>query len=211
MSTHSSKSNQSKATRKANPLLIIFGILLLLAIVATTWWYFFASPQSKQQNSTTNTTQNQTVDTTPDTPDELPKDDIVKAGDVFKIPELGIQFELPEGLEGLEYEVREWNSIDDASGDTIKHESPYFVTSLLKERDTRCSYGAIGVITRVSPQIMESDNPIPAKYKKKLGESYYIFNGPTQPCSAEDDTNKLQSLQISLLLESLQTIELSRN
>lgn len=148
MSTYSSKSNQPKATRKANPLLIIFGILLLLAIVATTWWYFFASPQAKQQNSTTNTTQNQTVDNTPNIPDEPSKDDIIKAGDVFKIPELGIQFVLPEGLEGLEYEVAEDKYIND-SGVVTQVKFAYFSSSELRKVDSRCGRSALGQIRKI--------------------------------------------------------------
>lgn len=182
---------------------------MLIIVLAGTWWYF--NGPNLQLSSTFPANSAEQKDSIEELKQPTNPNDITDAhNNIFKIPELGIQFVLPEGLEGLEYEMREWNSIDN-SGNTTKHTSPYFVTDLLREKDLQCSYGAIGVISKIPPSLMESDSPIPSKYKRKMGENYYIFNGPPQPCSLDEAANSLQSSQINLLLGVLKVAELSRD
>jgi len=176
--------------------LIAIGVVVLAGAVAGAWYY--TEVVTKQDTSTP-------------PPVEQPKDDPTaptnpdQNKNIFKIPELGIQFELPEGLEGLEYEMVDTSYVDEY-GRVVERMSPGFTTKKLRESGERCGPGATGSILKV-PASTNFERPVPDRYKKALGDSYLIINTPQQPCSLDQGANALQSRQVELLVETLQTAQ----
>lgn len=168
-------------------------VVLLFTLAALGVWAYNAT---KKSNSTTGSTIPTNSTQTPATsPTQTPTDTRV-----FKIPELGIQMTLPEGLEGLEYKVDKNSSTGDIYA--------IFNTKDLKQADQNCvKYGSIGTFMRYSkdPTDRSSSN------LKKIGVNYYEYIHPQQSCTTSDVVDELQTKQSALLSEAFDTIAIITN
>lgn len=81
-----------------NNLRILVLILVGAALVVFCWWYFFVNKPVNTSVIEKTGAVEQNSPAQPQSPQAV--------ANIFKIPELGIQLTLPEGLEGLEYRVR---------------------------------------------------------------------------------------------------------
>ncbi len=195
---------KTKPSRSNRTVFIVVGVIVALAL-ALGGWYFCNKTQSQQNNNTTDVTQNKPIDSDVDTPNEVPQDDIVRAGDTFKIPELGIQFVLPEGLEGLEYEMIYDNNTNKVAS---------FSSRSLIKADSRCNPKngtPLGAITSMpdttdpkellGPYVTLSDENF-----KHINGRYVILQAPQSGCSDRTDALDLQTKQGHLLWSIFKTV-----
>lgn len=187
---------QGKQQANTNRKLLALAALILLA-GALALGYFFLKNNTTLFGS--NTQPNQTTQTTTQPNTTQPGGTTTPIADrKFPIPELGITLTLPDGLEGLEYKV----TTDEYTKDLSVN-----ITSKDLMKESSCAWGAIGSIKRLSQSPEETlyKNVISRNDWKKVGEHYYLFRGPQSACSEDENTNKLQSSQASLLRKSIQT------
>lgn len=190
-----------KNSNRYNNIVYIIASILLVAVLVFTGWYLYGQSHSTQQSSTTNTVKDNPANSNVEKPNETPKDDIAQAGDIFKIPELGIQFVLPEGLEGLEYEMIYDNNVNKVAS---------FSSRSLIKADSRCNPKngtPLGAITSMpdttdpkellGPYVTLSDENF-----KHINGRYVILQAPQSGCSDKMDVGDLQTRQVNLLYES---------
>ena len=164
-------------------------VIVILACAAVYMTSYYASHNNAVVTGNSSSTQG-TTQPPIDTNTQQPVD-----GQTFKIPELGIQMTLPEGLEGLEYNV-ETNSQDSR----VLYAN--FVTADIIEKnggDARCSIGTIARWTSNPGELGSSARAI------SIGKYYYSYTSPQQPCINTDATDSMQQQQSSLLQKAFDT------
>lgn len=202
-----STKNPTLPTKTRRKRLLILSILLAVLLVATAFcvWYYYSNDQSKQASNHSTANQNNQTNPINQLPDnnhpELPKETILK------IPELGIQFTLPEGLEDLEYRVIEGNG----GSDVIRHVT--FITKSLMDLDKQKSgnnggyctaeRGVIGGII-LYKNSHHDEGGYANTTKVKSGHAGYM--GTQSGCSVSEEVFNLQLQQASLLREASKTI-----
>lgn len=194
MTSNKATPKHSLKTKKAYA---IIGVAALVAILILAAWYLYHQ-SSSQQNNVTNTTNNKPIDDN-SMPDQTPAPDgdVVKVGQIFRIPELGIQFELPEGLEGLEYEV--------VGRDSSKAISVAFTLQEYRKSSDLCNAknAPLGALVRFSYNPLENPDMTGAFPQNTFTiEPYYFsYRSPQQPCSQDDDMAQKQ-IDLSVKLNS---------
>lgn len=178
----------------------LIGAVLLLAIIvvlaAASWAVYqrvkpsttttsttpHNSTSSNQQSGGTGTQQTQT--------------------NLFRIPELGIEITVPDGLKDLKYVV----DTTSVSGTTFVR----LTTGSLEAIDgesSQCSaaQSALGVMWKTTSN--PADTGARATTYKKVGDSYILYDHPQQGCSNVPATNQRQSSQTMLLQAAVQTAQ----
>ena len=173
---------------------------MLIIVLAGTWWYF--NGPNLQLSSTFPANSAEQKDSIEEPKQPTNPNDITDAhNNIFKIPELGIQFVLPEGLEGLEYEMID-TSYTDESGVRVERFSPAFITEGVRGKGGLCGFGSVGTISVISKDMPDYNR----EYIKSTGGVYYIINGPQSSCSYAEGTAELQSEQFNLLVQAFKSM-----
>lgn len=170
-------------------------LLLLVVIIAlgVLGYLFFYQNNAKRDNSTATTTappasqspQQSTNSTTPP----------VASTQTFKIPELGAQMTLPDGLEGLRYNID-----TSVQGLTLAN----FTTSTLVASSSSCTEGAIGSIAlyyQTDPKAIHAN----VTDSRQVGKYYYAYIHPQSGCST-GSTSNLQAQQADQLHQAFATL-----
>ena len=182
-----------------NNLRILVLILVGAALVVFCWWYFFVNKPVNTSVIEKTGAVEQNSPAQPQSPQAV--------ANIFKIPELGIQLTLPEGLEDLEYRVIEGNG----GSDVIRHVT--FITKSLMDLDKQKSgnnggyctaeRGVIGGII-LYKNSHHDEGGYANTTKVKSGHAGYM--GTQSGCSGSEEVVNLQLQQASLLREASKTI-----
>lgn len=180
---------KTKSSRNSRTGIIIISAMVAL-VLALGGWYLYSKTQSQQNNTNiTNTTQNETKTNDTINPNDTNKN-IETAGEMFRIPELGIRFVLPEGLEGLEYEM-----VDLSDGG----KSARFTTTEIRNSKDATEYclaskGALGGLVKFTydPTNKSDENTAFQLSLFKIGSNYFGYQGSQQPCSQDEDIAQKQ-------------------
>ena len=185
----------------------IIGILIIA--LAGTWWYL--NGPNLQLSSIFPANSAEQKDSTEEPKHPTNPNDITDAqNNTFKIPELGIQFVLPEGLEGLEYTL----VYNDDANKVVSLSSEALIKA-----DPRCSSEdstALGLITSMpdtadpkellGPYVALNDDNF-----KHINERYIILQAPQSGCSDKTDALNLQTEQGHLLWSAFKTTSVIEN
>lgn len=198
-------SNTNKQTTNKRRKFILLVILLVsLSIFA---YYYFRFINKTNDHNNINPTTNQPISTEPITNQTTNNQPNITKENIFKIPELGIQFVLPEGLEGLEYRLGMSTSgmplVNFTTKDLVNsHRASK--TDGVCELSYSYKYAALGSLYQIDrpPEEEQASRPI----TKKINGRYYAYSTPQQPCSMDNATNQIQSRQLTLLAETIETI-----
>jgi hypothetical protein len=118
----------------------------------------------------------------------------------FSIPELGIKIKIPYELVGLKYSIDNsapWGPV------------AFLTTSSLEkvDVDSQCKEpGPLGAIWLV-PNDPKTVRDSKVSNSKKIGKSYIAYQHPQGLCSNNPNTTSLQTTQIKLLQQVIDTIE----
>ncbi len=187
-----------KNSNRYNNIVYIIASILLVAVLVFAGWYLYGQSRSMQQNNTANANQNNIKQDKISEPNNIDKN-IAAADRIFKIPELGIQFVLPEGLEGLEYKMVDTGYVNE-DGNHVNRQSAYFTTKKLRQADEHCTAGFIGAIGPIPLDTPRDDGA--ERWRVRLDNYALMFNGPQAGCSDKMDVGDLQTRQVNLLYES---------
>ncbi len=184
-----SNKNSKKHNSHKKAYIIVISILLVAALVFASW-YLYNQSRSAQQDNAASTTDNKPIDGNASTPDKNQTEDIKDVGTIFKIPELGIQFVLPEGLEGLEYEM-----VDLPDGG----KSAGFTTAEIRSSKDATEYclaskGALGGLVKFTydPTNRSDENTAFQLSLFKIGSNYFSYQLPPQSCSLDENIGQKQ-------------------
>lgn len=182
---------------KKNKVIILSLVAFVLILLGITGYLFVQQPSNGTSFSlfTTNPQADLTEEPTQDSLDQQPTN-----SQSFKIPELGIQIMLPEGLTGLKYEMQD-TSYTNNKGENVERSSPAFTTQELVAGDSRCTFGSIGTMLKVSRgTITYGGDP-----KVDLENFSIILNRPQSGCTDKENVGKVQNDQLNLLISALQS------
>lgn len=171
-------------------------ILVIVGILGFTGWYVW---NSKQNTDKTNTaaTQASNQATAVKTP----------AINIVKIPELGVQFNVPDSIKDLTYSYRTSQTSDGKKMLIVD-----FSTTKLTTLDAECAANktmALGAMAKV-----DGNYPTEDSQKAEVGSlakqfnTYYVsFSRPQAYCSENMNTKNLLQEQYDLLKEAVKSIK----
>lgn len=122
----------------------------------------------------------------------------------FKVTELGFEMTLPAGLTGLNYVAQTNISGSFSDGTPYTLATSRFSTTSLQQSDSQCTAAnnAIGTIVRYSEDPMGRVAGVTDV--KKLGNYYFGFETPQQPCSSTPGVGQVETSQINLLRQAFE-------
>jgi hypothetical protein len=118
--------------------------------------------------------------------------------ETFKIPELGIQFQIPADLKDLVYVINISNGITEADFSTTTLTN---MDTAMGGSDCSASLHAIGAISVSGYLQYDIDG------YKHIGNKYYIFSSLQSPYSSNNDVEELEIRQYHELMAAFQTIQ----
>lgn len=163
------------------------GILALIAVVAAV---VFAAMRNRQPETADNTA--------------APGGSTAR---YYEVPELDLRFQLPEGLDGLTYSVRNFN------GSEGEAQVAYFSSGAVVERARQlgdpqgmqsctAENGPLGAIARTSRFPSDDSRPLPQD-ARRLGGRYVYYTGPQATCTQNTEVQNLVSSQLNMLMAVL--------
>lgn len=183
-----------KNNQKGFSHIVIPVIIAVIAVVVFAGWYVY-SKQNKDNKQPATQTQGS------DTSNTEPQPTSVAQLNVFKIPELGVEFELPESLNGLYYSIGN------------EGRTAYFSLDSLKGTDCAADKTSQIALARYSEQDLQSE-PTAAVVREKgkiIGNYYYIGIGGQAACSTDEQVQaratEMRRTIASILPQNLQPIQ----
>lgn len=185
-------------TKNQKGFINIILIALIVAFMgATTYFIFIKKLHQKKSNSIISPYQDLSPTASPQatqppiTPPQQDDNHLI-------ISEWGVEFEKPADMHDLNYAIRP--SGDHAVGFSTQRLTD-FKKSLTGKIDCTATIAALGTLVRTNNLSSFGDHYIPENVK--IGDYYYSFGGPQEPCSVDDKVRELQDQQINALSASI--------
>lgn len=189
---------------------LLYVVLIIVAVVALGGggWLVYkhdhkTNPATTSNSQTTTKSQNKKTGTTSSGSNSQSSSNSStshQAANTFNIPELSATMTLPSGLSSTDLKY----VITTNTGTQVAN----FTTTSLENADgsDNCngSNGGIGSIWRTT-QSEGSGGDV----SKQVGQYYYNFEEPQQPCSASQSADQLETSQIAELKQAFETITTS--
>lgn len=129
------------------------------------------------------------------------------------IKEFGVRFKLPDGVNELLYEIREFES-ESMAGKMIKTadlSSQALIDAEAKAGAAinQCSadFAPLGTISRYQKGELVRDVPIEQAGAVVVGDYYYLFTSPQAACSGDAGVNDLATTQLKAVSKAIAGLE----